>query len=148
MLLRTVEWSGCWPRGLRGNQANLLPKPGGAVENPLDRRPITLLPAMYRLWARLRLPDVECWRAVWDPAVREAAKGAEGQAWQLAWDAAAAQSQGLGFAEWQQTSVSFTIRCVSRCSVASFQQQSGLLPSLGLCSMLITHPVACEPGMQ
>ena len=60
----------------------------------MQRRPITLLPVPYRLWARLRLPYVEVWRAAWDPAVHDAAKGADGQAWDLAWDLACAAPAG------------------------------------------------------
>ena len=87
---RLVEQLGRWPAALATADVVLLPKPGGDPDNPLQRRPITLLPIPYRLWARLRLPAVEGWRALWDPAVEDAPKGADGQAWDLAWDLACA----------------------------------------------------------
>ena len=93
-LLRLVERCGLWPKALAAADVVLLPKPGGDPDNPMQRRPITLLPVPYRLWARLRLPAVETWRAAWDPAVQDAAKGADGQAWGLAWDLACAAPAG------------------------------------------------------
>ena len=64
----------------------LFPEAGGSPDDPMQRRPVALLPVPYRLWARLRLPAVEGWRASWDPAVGDTPKGADGQAWDLAWD--------------------------------------------------------------
>ena len=54
-LLRAVELLGRWPAGLRAAEVVLLAKPGGDPDEALQRRPITLLPVVYRLWARLRL---------------------------------------------------------------------------------------------
>ena len=71
-----------WPRPM----SSCYPSPAAAPTTPLQRRPATLLPVPYRLWARLQLPAVEGWRASWDPAVVDAPKGADGQAWGLAWD--------------------------------------------------------------
>ena len=67
-LLVAVEAAGSWPAGLGAADVVLLPKAGGSVDEPMQRRPITLLPVLYRLWARLRLPLVEAWRAQWDQA--------------------------------------------------------------------------------
>ena len=76
----------------------LLPKPGGTLDEPLQRRPITLLPVIYRLWARIRLRAIEAWRASWDPALVDAPRGPDGQAWALAWDIACAEpsAQAVG----------------------------------------------------
>ena len=94
-LLRTVERTGSWPSGLARAEVVLLPKgDGDVVVAPLQRRPITLLPVVYRLWARLRQGAVAAWRRQWDPACGLARLGAEGQAWQLAWDADVARARG------------------------------------------------------
>ena len=67
------------------------------VAAPLQRRPITLLPTLYRLWAHLRQRWVAAWRAGWDPAMALRRWGAEGQAWLLAWDAELAHARGQPF---------------------------------------------------
>ena len=94
-LLRAVERGGRWPDGIARAEVVLLPK-GAAdiVEDPLQRRPITLLPILYRLWARLRQADVARWRRSWDPAMALARLGAEGQAWLFAWEAGMARTRG------------------------------------------------------
>ena len=93
-LFRLVERCGRWPAALAAADVVLLPKAGSSPDEPLQRRPITLLPIPYRLWARLRLPVVESWRATWDPAVHDAPKGADGQAWDLGWDIACSAQAG------------------------------------------------------
>ena len=62
-MLRTVEALGRWPLGLWAAEAVRLPKPGGDPDQPLQKRPITLLPVIYRLWARLRLRQVDALRS-------------------------------------------------------------------------------------
>ena len=93
-LLMAVEKLGRWPVGLRAADVVLLPKPGGSLDEPLQRRPITLLPVIYRLWARLRLPAVDAWRAGWDPVAAEAPKGPDGLACGLPWDLACSEALG------------------------------------------------------
>ena len=83
-----------WPSGLRAADVVLLPKPGGSIDEPLQRRPITLLPLVHRLWARLRLPVVDAWRSGWGLVVAEAPGGPDGQAWGLAWDLACSEALG------------------------------------------------------
>ena len=62
-LLRSVERLGRWPAGLARAEVVLLPKGvADVVLEPLQRRPITLLPVLYRLWARLRQREVARWR--------------------------------------------------------------------------------------
>ena len=74
-LFGAVERLGSWPTGLAAADVVLLPKPGGPPDQALQRRPITLLPVIYRLWARLRLPAVKLWRSQWDPAAGDAPNG-------------------------------------------------------------------------
>ena len=64
-LFRLVERCGRWPLALAAADVVLLSKAGGSPDDPMQRRPVTLLPVPYRLWARLRLPTVEGWRASW-----------------------------------------------------------------------------------
>ena len=94
--LRTVETAGRWPAAFSFAEVVLIPKPGADPDLPLQLRPITLLPVVYRLWARLRLSLVDSWRSSWDPAWRGLPKGADGLAWDLAWDLAISPSRGLG----------------------------------------------------
>ena len=93
-LLRAVERLGRWPSGLGESAVCMLPKPGTDQSDPANRRPITLLPVVYRVWARLRLRAVDAWRASWDTAVADAPKGADGQAWDLSCDLGLASGSG------------------------------------------------------
>ena len=74
-LFRAVEQFGRWPLGLAAADVVLLPKPGACADEVLQRRPVTLLPVIYRLRARLRLHAVDAWRAQWGPAVEGAPQG-------------------------------------------------------------------------
>ena len=58
-LLALVEATGQWPKELTRAETVLLPKGGSA--DPLDRRPITLLPMLYRIWAALRATQLRAW---------------------------------------------------------------------------------------
>ena len=58
-LLAEVEQQGAWPRDLCRGETVLLPK--GGTSDPLDRRPITLLPVLYRMWAALRATQFRAW---------------------------------------------------------------------------------------
>ena len=75
-------------------RSSFFPSQDGDPDQPLQKRPTTLLPVIYRLWARLRLRQVDAWRAGWDPAVASLPKGPEGQAWGLAWELAVAPAWG------------------------------------------------------
>ena len=96
-LLLAVERLGRWPRGVRGAEVVLAPKPDGDPAEPLDRRPLNLLSVIYRPWAKIRGRDVAAWRRQWDPAMAAARLGADGQAWELAWAQAVARAEGRGF---------------------------------------------------
>ena len=58
-LLALVEDTGAWPQELCRGETILLPK--GGASDPLDRRPITLLPILYRIWAALRAAQFRAW---------------------------------------------------------------------------------------
>ncbi len=57
LILQAVEVSGRWPRQLRLVVTALLPKPKGGF------RPIGILPAAYRLWAKARRGLADQWEA-------------------------------------------------------------------------------------
>ena len=62
-LFRAVEAAGRWPDALRGGVICLLPKAGvqASTNNPLDARPVVLLPLLYRLWAYRRGREIGRW---------------------------------------------------------------------------------------
>ena len=58
-LLEIVEDTGTCPQELSRGETVLLPK--GGTADPLDRRPITLLPVLYRIWAARRATQFRAW---------------------------------------------------------------------------------------
>ncbi len=62
-LFRSVEAAGRWPAALRGGVICLLPKGGAQVttDNPLDARPVALLPLLYWLWPYRRGREIGSW---------------------------------------------------------------------------------------
>lgn len=88
-LLEEVEAAGEWPRQLCEPEGLLLPKPGSG-HGPLDRRPIWLLPMVYRLWAACRAQQFARWRLQWAGA--DVIAGAEELAWELALELEAAEA--------------------------------------------------------
>ena len=58
-MMEAVETCGRWPDALREGEPVLLPKGGSA--DTLDRRPITLLAIIYRLWAGLCATGLRDW---------------------------------------------------------------------------------------
>ena len=58
-----VEESGLWPRSLCWASISLIPKGEGG--NPLDLRPITVTPIVYRLWAAIRTKQCMGWQDLW-----------------------------------------------------------------------------------
>ncbi len=69
IILQAVEVSGQWPRQLRLVVTALLPKPKGGC------RPIGILPAPYRLWAKARRPWADKWEAAHARGYLSSAKG-------------------------------------------------------------------------
>jgi endonuclease/exonuclease/phosphatase family metal-dependent hydrolase len=92
-LFDAVETLGRWPAQLCTPEGLLLPK-GGASNSgdPLDRRPVWLLPMLYRVWAAGRARLFARWRASW--ADGDGCLGAEELAWELALDLEAAEANG------------------------------------------------------
>ena len=62
-LLNTVEATGVWPQALREGLVSLISKGEGASPNQL--RPITVMSAIYRLWAVRWLQDLKLWQEKW-----------------------------------------------------------------------------------
>ena len=62
-LLNAVETQGRLPTSLPGPLGILLPK--GGTEDPMDRRPIWLMPMIYRMWASHRAGAWSTWRLQW-----------------------------------------------------------------------------------
>ena len=54
-----VEHKGMWPEALRCAEVCLNPK--GESGQPLDYRPVMLLPVLSRFWAGLRVRDIRKW---------------------------------------------------------------------------------------
>ncbi|CAK0847227.1 unnamed protein product, partial [Prorocentrum cordatum] len=88
-LFEEIEACGSWPSELVEPEGLLLPKPGGGAD-PMDRRPIWLLPILYRLWAAGRARLFARWRLRW--AGEEVQRGAEELAWELALEQEAAEA--------------------------------------------------------
>ena len=65
-MLNLVE-GGCeWPTHLRKARAAFLAKDPGNPHDPLAQRLLLMLPAVYRLWGRVRLRQLSSWAAAWD----------------------------------------------------------------------------------
>eukprot|EP00660_Eupelagonema_oceanica_P019105 gene19105-biopygen18276 len=65
-----IEKTGTWPKTLMRSLITLIPKGEGA--EPLQMRPISVMSAVYRLWASTRLRTMIEWQEQW------AAKGQRG----------------------------------------------------------------------
>ena len=65
-MLNLVEEIGEWPTSLVTGYTTMLPKPDGpAVPGPMDMRPISVLPHVYRLYSKTRFRDSLCWQSCW-----------------------------------------------------------------------------------
>ena len=93
-LLEDVERTGVWPAELGGPLGILLEK--GGTTDPMDRRPIWLMPMLYRVWASRRSRDWAQWRLGWEGETEF--RGADTRAWDvaLAMEAAAANGDEFG----------------------------------------------------
>ena len=87
-LLEMVEQLGRWPAALCCPEGLLLSKPGDG--GPMDRRPVWLLPMLYRVWAAGRAFLFARWRLMWQDG--DGSVGAEELAWDLALELEAAQA--------------------------------------------------------
>ena len=77
-----VEEEGVWPDGLLDAYVAMIPKSGGFC-TPLGQRPLCVLPIAYRLWASVRLNQLEPWFESWVPRSVFSAGGGRGsvEAW-------------------------------------------------------------------
>ena len=77
VLLSDVERTGRWPVSTICGYTTLIPKGDEAPEGPLDLRPITVLSAIYRLWARVRCRQLAAvWQEAWShPGIWGGRKG-------------------------------------------------------------------------
>eukprot|EP00973_Karenia_brevis_P053260 7403553-Karenia_brevis.AAC.1 len=62
-LFNVVEHTGRWPEALLVATVSLIDK--GSGSHPSDLRPITVMSAVYRLWAARRLKDLRVWQEAW-----------------------------------------------------------------------------------
>eukprot|EP00660_Eupelagonema_oceanica_P019441 gene19441-biopygen20255 len=62
-VFNTVERTGAWPPALQRALITLIPKGQGG--EPEQMRPISVMSAIYRLWAAARLRDVMQWQERW-----------------------------------------------------------------------------------
>jgi hypothetical protein len=92
-LFEAVEQHGRWPAALCCPEGLLLPK-GNAADNgdPMERRPVWLLPMLYRVWAAGRAQLFARWRCSWPGG--DGGFGAEELAWELALELEAAEAAG------------------------------------------------------
>ena len=80
-LFRMVEEQGAWPKALQVNLVAMLDK--GGSQDPLDKRPIVLLPVVYRLWAAIRARTFRAWLADVGAYPKGAGRAADAQAYEL-----------------------------------------------------------------
>ena len=90
-LLMALEAIGIWPSQIHAILVAQIPKSSGG------RRPIGLLPALVRLWEKIRKPVVAAWRCSVERSYNWAAKGRSPQAavWKQALLDEAAAARGL-----------------------------------------------------
>ena len=65
-ILSCVEDFGIWPDGLLDAYIALTPKVDGDAA-PLEQRPLSVLPVVYRIWASARMGQLEDWFRSWVP---------------------------------------------------------------------------------
>ena len=81
-ILTRVEDLGVWPDGLLDAYITMIPKSDGDA-TPLDQRPLTVLPVVYRIWASTRMGQLDNWYQSWVPDAVYSAGGGRGsvEAW-------------------------------------------------------------------
>ena len=61
-----VEDAGIWPEGLLDAYIAMIPKTNGDA-TPLGQRPLSVLPIAYRVWASVKMLQLEDWFRSWVP---------------------------------------------------------------------------------
>ena len=81
-ILVKVEDLGVWPDGLLDGYIAMIPKTDGDA-TPLGQRPLCVLPVVYRIWAAVRMAQLEDWFKSWVPDSVFSAGGGRGsvEAW-------------------------------------------------------------------
>ena len=81
-VLTKVEDLGVWPDGLLDAYIAMNPKTDGDA-TPLGQRPLCVLPVVYRIWAAVRMGQLEAWFKSWVPDSVFSAGGGRGsvEAW-------------------------------------------------------------------
>ena len=64
-LLNLIENEGRWPTEMLTARAAFLAKDEGDAMEPLAYRVLLMLPATYRLWAKVRLQHLQPWMQGW-----------------------------------------------------------------------------------
>ena len=83
-MLNLIEEKAEWPTDLEYARAVTLAKTmPPSIDDPFKYRLLLMLPALYRLWARMRLKDMEAWVATWD--IPEIYAGVPGKGAEHAW---------------------------------------------------------------
>ena len=65
-ILSCVEDLGIWLEGLHDAHIAMIPKVDGDA-TPLEQRPLSVLPVVYRIWASARMGQLEDWFRSWVP---------------------------------------------------------------------------------
>ena len=81
-ILSKVEDVGVWPDGLLDAYIAMIPKTDGDA-TPLGQRPLSVLPSVYRVWASVRMGQLDGWFMSWVPDSVFSAGGGRGsvEAW-------------------------------------------------------------------
>ena len=133
-LLNKVEQEGVWPTDLPGPMGILLPK--GGTDDPLDRRPIWLMPMIYRVWATRRASSWARWRLSW-PGEKHFA-GADALAWEVALEIEAAAAEDTTFGilalDWKKAYDGVSLDTLALCLTKAGVPDLARLPLLGMYS--------------
>ena len=73
-ILYCVEDFGVWPDGLLDAYTAMIPKVDGDA-TPLGQRPLSVHPVVYRIWASVRMGQLEDWFRSWVPSCVSSAGG-------------------------------------------------------------------------
>ena len=74
-----VEDTGVWPDGLLDAYISMIPESDGDA-TPLGKRPLSVLPVVYRILASTRMVGLEGWFKSWVPGSVFSAGGCRGSA--------------------------------------------------------------------
>ena len=86
-LFNVIEKTSRWPKCLERSLVTLVQKSTGHNTNPEDLRPITVMSAIYRLWASTRVRNVMEWQEQWAAQGQHGGRtgrGTDDVYWQLA----------------------------------------------------------------